>query len=118
MMSQNPLPFVPPGTVDAASMTPETIMTIASAVVDAFNTAIDDHDVPSIAATFSPQQAFFKDTLAMTGYYRTFNGAGVIAPVLLHLSKLRGLKGAMAVDKAEFVPATPVLVSRYPPSIC
>jgi hypothetical protein len=99
-------------------MTPEATMALASAVVDAFNTAIDARDAEALAATMSPQHGIFKDTLAMTGHYRTLNGAGVIAPALLQLNKLRGLKGGMKIDTASFVPATPVLVRLYHPSIC
>lgn len=110
MMDENPLPFIPPGTVDAASMTAEATMAQAAAVVDAFNAAIAAEDAEALAATMAKHQAHFKDTLAFTSYYRTFSRAEVIAPALLHLSKLRGLQGGMKIDGAVFVPATPVLV--------
>lgn len=109
LMKQNPLPFIPPGTIHAAEMTPDATMTHAIAVVDAFNAAIGAEDEKALAALMS-QQTLFKDVLAMTSHYRTFKGAEVIAPVLLQLSKLRGLKEPMKITSAVFVPATPVLV--------
>lgn len=113
-MDQNPLPVIAPGIIDAASFTADAVTRQAAIVVDELNAALASDDTTALEGAFFTKQAYFKDTLAMTGHYRTFTRADIIAPTLLELCKLRGFDGVFKFQTAQFVPVSPVLVSNTP----
>jgi hypothetical protein len=112
MMNKNPLPMLPPGLIDPATMVGDAATKQAQSVMSTFNSAIAANDYEMLASCFFDGQAYWKDQLAMTYHLRTFKSAGVIAASLLETKGLRAVKEHIAVDGAAvFLPATPVLVS-------
>lgn len=113
MMNERPVPSLPPGLVDPASMAGEQATIKANAILDRFNAALANRDAESLANCFYASQAYWKDILALTCHLRTFSGPGVIAAALLQTNKSRQIENGVAIDGAAmFLPATPVLVSK------
>lgn len=110
MMDENPLPALPIGLIDPASMAGDEATTQARAVLDRLNAALVSGDDMALEACFYTDQAYWKDQLAFTWHLRTFSGPGTIATNLLETAKLRGLAGIEVDGTAVFLPATPVLV--------
>ncbi|KAI1383771.1 FAD/NAD(P)-binding domain-containing protein [Hypoxylon trugodes] len=106
---RRPLPFIPPGTVDPAVLSGEEINRQALAVVEAFDNALSTNDTKGLASCFLDGQPYWRDILALTSHLRTFTKPGVIVPALLETKNLRGVKGGLKFERADFVPATPVL---------
>ena len=114
LMSQNPLPFVAPGTIDPASMVGDEPSKQARNTLNQLNVALANNDSATLESCFYSGQAYWKDLLAFTYHTRTFATSNVIAASLLETKVLRGLVGGFDVDgDAVFIPATPVLV-RFP----
>lgn len=113
MFDQQPVPIIAPGTVDPASMVGDEATKQAIAVVDALNAALVAEDAKSLEDLFFPGLVYWKDALALTYHLRTFSGAAVVAAGLLETRKLRGVGGGIQLEgPAQFIPASPVLVSR------
>ncbi|KAF2445316.1 FAD/NAD(P)-binding domain-containing protein [Karstenula rhodostoma CBS 690.94] len=87
-----PLPKVPPGTVNPASMDSSVIMMCAKSAVDVFNTALSSNDVDKLSACFY-EQTYWRDIAALTSHLRTIYSSRVVASALLQTIILRGLEG-------------------------
>ncbi|GKZ49685.1 hypothetical protein AbraIFM66951_002256 [Aspergillus brasiliensis] len=110
MMNQHPVPTLPPGLIDPASMASDEATTQARAVLESLNTALVTGDVKTLEDCFYPDQAYWKDQLALTWHLRTFSTPSTIAASLLETAKLRNVSGGVEIDGAAvFLPATPVL---------
>ena len=115
MMSEQPVPLLAPGTVDPASMGGEEPTKVAVAVLKTFNAALAADDAEALEKCFFAEQAYWKDSLALTYHMRTFAGPGVVAASLLKTKTLRDVAdGFKIVGKARFMPATPVIVRYFP----
>lgn len=90
-----PLPKIPPGTVDPAEMAGDVPLAQAQAVVDALNAALSSNDADELADCFYPDQAFWRDIVALTSHLRTLIQSTAIADALLHLNSLRVIEGAI-----------------------
>jgi hypothetical protein len=116
MMSQNPIPTIAPGTVNPASMSNGEPTRQANSVLAKLNAAISSKDAEKLEGCFYPDQAYWKDLLAMTYHTRTFSTPGTIAASFLETANLRELVGEFRQQgEAVFIPATPVLVRALPP---
>lgn len=114
MMSQHPLPVIPPGTVDPASMGGEEPTKQALTVLKTLNAALAADDVKLLESCFFAEQAYWKDQLALTYHMRTFAGRDVIAASLLETKKLRKVTGELELKgTANFIPVSPVLVRNF-----
>lgn len=109
-MRQYPLPTIPPGTVNAISMTGDAAVKAAQGVIDKFNAAICADDAKALAACFLESQAWWKDSLALTYHLRTFNTPETVAAALLETKKLRDFGKFNVGRRAVFIPVTPSLV--------
>ncbi|KOC15292.1 putative monooxygenase [Aspergillus flavus AF70] len=110
MMGQRPLPTIPAGTIDPASMAGDEPVKQARAVLDRLSAALAVDDAIALESCFFASQAYWKDQLALTYHLRTFSGPSVIAAGLLETKNLREIAGGVAVDGgAVFLPATPTL---------
>ncbi|KAE8421419.1 hypothetical protein BDV36DRAFT_292345 [Aspergillus pseudocaelatus] len=110
MMAQQPIPTIPPGTIDPDSMAGDEPVKQARAVLDRLNAALADDDPIALESCFFAGQAYWKDQLALTYHLRTFSGPNVIAASLLETKSLREVEGGIAIDGgAVFLPATPTL---------
>ncbi|KAI1339768.1 hypothetical protein F5Y15DRAFT_407096 [Xylariaceae sp. FL0016] len=111
MMAKHPLPIIAPGTVDASLMTPKETAKQATGVIDVFNAALHSGDTTKLQQCFFPEQAYWRDQLALTYHIRTFIDAGVIAESFLDTAKLRGIPEGIKIeaDSAKLVSVTPVL---------
>ena len=119
MMSQHPLPVIAPGTVDPASMDGEKPTEQALAMLKTLNAALAVEEPHMLESCFFPEQAYWKDQLALTYHLRTFVTPGIVAASLLETKILRRFTGGFEIaGKAQFVPATPVLVRYLPLSTC
>lgn len=87
---------------------------VAHEVLNEFNAALFSGNAKRLLACFFATQVFWRDQLALTCHLRTFSTPNVVATSLLQTSKLRGLKEDIKLEgAAQFVPATPTLVSRH-----
>ena len=112
MFDKQPVPIIAPGTVDPTSMAGDEATKAALAVVDALNAGLVSGDAKLLEDLFFPGLVYWKDALALTYHLRTFMGAGVIAAALLETRELRGIESGIQLEgEAQFVPASPVLVS-------
>lgn len=108
-----PLPKVAPGTIDPAAMTGDSPATHAQAALAAFNTALASNDAEKLADCFYPEQAFWRDIVALTSHLRTLMQPNVIAAALLRLKSLRGVEGEIELaGDPHFAIMSPVMVSR------
>ena len=112
-----PLPTINAGTVDPASMTGDATTACVKAVLATFNAAIASNDVEKLASCFYSEQAYWRDTVALTSHLRTFETPRVVAAALLKMIRLQGLVGEFEVAReAHFAVLSPVMVS-YPPAL-
>lgn len=115
-----PLPKIAPGTVDPAGMTGDVPLTQTQEVLDVLNAALASNDAEKVAGCFFPEQAFWRDIVALTSHLRTFIQPGVVAAALLQLKGLRGIEGGIKISgDPHFVVMSPVMVSdkmAYPES--
>lgn len=79
------------------------------------NAALAAEDAEKLKTCFFPEQAYWRDQLALTYHLRTFATPAVVAASLLETKKLRELTEGIKLEGVpQFIPATPVLVrSRY-----
>lgn len=112
-MAQAPLPVIAPGTVDSDAMGGSEPLKAALTVLDEFNAALAADDAEKLKTCFFPEQAYWKDQLALTYHLRTFATPSAVAASFLETKKLRGLtEGIKIKGDPQFIPATPVLVSQ------
>ncbi|KAE8391181.1 FAD/NAD(P)-binding domain-containing protein [Aspergillus alliaceus] len=110
MMAQQPLPAIPSGMIDPASMAGDEATKQARAVLKRLSAALADDDANALQGCFFDNQAYWKDQLALTYHLRTFNTPRIIAASLLETKTLRNVKGKITVKGAAiFFPATPTL---------
>ncbi|KAF5018331.1 hypothetical protein F66182_9692 [Fusarium sp. NRRL 66182] len=100
MMAEQPLPVVAPGTVDQASMAGEEPTQQARAALERFSAALVRDDAQALVDCFFREQAYWKDSLALTYHLRTLTTPGVIAASLLETKKLRGIAGDLRAEGA------------------
>lgn len=114
-----PLPMVAPGTVDPAAMTAQAAATQAREVLAAFNLTLANKDTGALADCFLPEQAYWRDMVALTSHLRTFTGPGSIAAALLETTARCGVIGDIeCTDKVQFAVVNPVMVSNNGTSKC
>ena len=83
-------------------------------VLKNLNEALTTYDSERLQSCFLPEQAYWKDQLALTWHLRTFLTPALISAAILETKKLRGIEGQFELrGKAQFIPATPVLVRCY-----
>lgn len=88
---------------------------VAVQALAALDAALTAQDATAVAKCFFPLQAFWRDVLALTCHIRTFAGAADdVAASLVETTKLRGFNAGLKLSgTAQFIPATPALVSIY-----
>jgi ketosteroid isomerase-like protein len=107
-----PLPVIPPGTVDAASLSDEEATKIAVAALGAFNAAVETNDAVKLVGCFHSGHTFWRDMVALTAHLRTFKGRDQIAAAFLETKNQRKISGQFKIEgSAHLVSATPTLVS-------
>lgn len=106
-------PLPQPGGVDPALMSGDGPSQVAISTLAALEAGLEAGDVQAVGKCFFPTQAFWRDLLALTSHIRTFAGeTSVIATSLVETTKLRGVNAGLKLSgTAQFVPATPALVS-------
>lgn len=104
------------GTVDqVASLSSAESRHAAEAVLHAVNAALAADDAAALTACFFPDQAYWRDQLALTYHLRTFATPSVVAASLLDTSKRRGVAEGIALEGApQLTPVSPFLVSLFP----
>jgi len=108
-----PLPKIVPGTIDAAAMMGDLPDTHAQAVLDTLNAALSSNDAEKVSGCFYPEQAFWRDIVALTSHLRTFIQPDVIAAALLQMKSFRGIDGEIKISgDPHFVVMNPTMVSR------
>lgn len=114
--TQAKYPLPQPGGVDAAAIGGDGTNRAALSVLAALDAGLAVGDATVVGKCFFPDQAFWRDLLALTSHIRTFAGsASLVAMNLVETAKLRGLAvGLKLSGSAQFIPATPDLVSFYP----
>lgn len=96
-----PLPIVSTSLVE----TQRDVNALADNVLVAFTTALYGRDPVILEDLFFTEQAYWKDSLAMTYHLRTFNDRGPITQALLYLNSKR------KVGKSKVVPESPTPIS-------
>lgn len=93
-----PLPKIPPGTVNPANVAGDVPLARAQAVVNALNAALSSNNADDLADCFYPDQAFWRDIVALTSHLRTLIQPKAIAGALLQLNSLRVIEGAIEIS--------------------
>ncbi|PVH72917.1 FAD/NAD(P)-binding domain-containing protein [Cadophora sp. DSE1049] len=110
LFSQNPVPIILPETVDPDSMSGEEPTNQALGVLKGLNEALPSGNAEMLQSCFFPEQAYWKDHLALTWHLRTFTTPSGITAALLETKTLREIEGSFELNgEAHFIPATPVL---------
>ncbi|PVH93133.1 FAD/NAD(P)-binding domain-containing protein [Periconia macrospinosa] len=105
-----PLPKVPPGTVNPASMDSSVIMACAKSAVDTFNTALSSNDIEKLSGCFY-EQTYWRDIVALTSHLRTIYSPRIVASALLETINLRGLEGKFEMaDDPNFAVMGPFMM--------
>ncbi|KAI1409052.1 hypothetical protein F5Y13DRAFT_171064 [Hypoxylon sp. FL1857] len=106
-----PLPKVTPGTVDPSVMTGDVPTTRARAVVDAFSDALLSNDAEKLAGCFFPEQAFWRDIVALTSHLRSISMPKAVAAALIHTKNSQGIADKVKLaGEAHFVVINPVMM--------
>lgn len=112
-MRERPLPTIAPETVDPAVICSGEATSQALAVLGRLNVALASDDAVALENCFFPDQAYWKDELALTWHLRTFTSPPAIAASLLQTKALHSLAGPLVLEGTpQFVPASPVLVGH------
>ncbi|KAK8078268.1 FAD/NAD(P)-binding domain-containing protein [Apiospora saccharicola] len=107
-MKENPLPIIAPDIcVDDPITDDEIAAKKAQDVLGKLNEAIKASDADKLEQCFFPQQAYWRDQIALTWHLRTFFNRHVIAARLLETEALRGVagEGFQMEGHAHFIPA-------------
>lgn len=108
-----PLPKIPPGTVNPAEITEDVPLAQAQLAVNALNAALNSNNTGDLAKCFYPDQAFWRDIVALTSHLRTLIQPKAIADALLHLNSLRMTEGGVEISgKPHFVVMNPSMVCQ------
>ncbi|KAK8135023.1 monooxygenase [Apiospora sp. TS-2023a] len=108
MMKENPLPTIAPDIcADDPITDDETATEKARDALDNLNEAVKANDADNLEQCFFPQQAYWRDQIALTWHLRTFSNRHVIAVNLLETAALRGVadEGFEMESQAHFIPA-------------
>jgi hypothetical protein len=107
------LPKIVPGTIDPAAMMGDLPATHTQAVLDTLNAALSSNDADKLSGCFFPEQAFWRDIVALTSSLRTFIQPDVVAAALLQMKSLQGMDGEIKISGGpHFVVMNSVMVSR------
>ncbi|KAJ4312693.1 hypothetical protein N0V84_009799 [Fusarium piperis] len=109
LVAERPIPVLPPDIVHLISFTNDEARKQTLGILDSLNAALAANNLDAIQQCFLSEQAYWKDTLALTYHLRTFFTPRVIAANLLETRRLRGINGRLELDAAVFTPATPTL---------
>ncbi|RSM07187.1 hypothetical protein CDV31_008740 [Fusarium ambrosium] len=109
------IPVLPPDTLALISLKEDETRKQALGVLDSLNAALAANDADALERCFFSEQAYWKDTLALTYHLRTFFTPRIIAANLLETRRLRGINGRLELDAAVFTPAAPTLLTYDPP---
>ncbi|RSL82867.1 hypothetical protein CEP51_004883 [Fusarium floridanum] len=107
--AERPIPVLPPDTLAFISLKEDETRKQALGVLDSLNAALAANDADALERCFFSEQAYWKDTLALTYHLRTFFTPRIIAANLLETRRLRGINGRLELDAAVFTPAAPTL---------
>lgn len=108
MMEENPLPTIAPDIcADDPIADDETATEKARDILGRLNKAIEASSTEHLEQCFFPQQAYWRDQIALTWHLRTFSNRQAIAASLLETSALRGVAdgGFQMESQAHFIPA-------------
>ncbi|KAK8093497.1 hypothetical protein PG997_000182 [Apiospora hydei] len=106
-MKENPLPVIAPDICADNPITDDEIATEkARDVLERLNEAVKAKDAGKLEQCFFPQQAYWRDQIALTWHLRTFSNSEAIAASLLETAALRGLEGDdfTIEGQAHFIP--------------
>lgn len=102
---------IDPGTIDPAAMTGDVPAIYAQTVLRAVNAALASSDAEKLAECFYPEQAFWRDIVALTSHLRSFTKPNVVAAALLQLKSLRVMGKIELAGNPHFAVMSPVMVS-------
>ncbi|KAK0744847.1 hypothetical protein B0T21DRAFT_447951 [Apiosordaria backusii] len=105
---ENPLPNVSSEVIEPSSISEADATRIADHVLAALKTSIAKEDRDALSDCFHAEQAYWKDSLALTYHLRTFSSPAVIAANLLETTKLRGAQH-FRIESAHFIQASQTL---------
>ncbi|KAJ5632118.1 hypothetical protein N7490_008457 [Penicillium lividum] len=73
--------------------------------------SLEENDISKVKSCFFSSQSYWRDILAFTYHFRTFNDGAKIAPTFLELKEERGMVGGFNLlpGSVQFVQATPTL---------
>ncbi|UPK90971.1 hypothetical protein LCI18_001906 [Fusarium solani-melongenae] len=109
IIAERPIPVLPLDILGLISLKEDETRRQALNSLDGLNAALAANDSDALGRCFFSEQAYWKDTLALTYHLRTFFGPRVIATNLLETHRLRGINGRLELDAAVLTPATPTL---------
>ncbi|KAJ6084548.1 hypothetical protein N7486_011348 [Penicillium sp. IBT 16267x] len=91
------------GEIERAILVNKTLQSLAE--------GLEESNISKVKACFLSSQSYWRDLLAFTYHFRTFNDGAVIAPALVELKGRRGLVDGFHVlsESIRCVPATPTL---------
>lgn len=98
MLAQSPLPSLSASMISRASLDGNEPTEQAKTLLEKFNAALAANDSSAIEACFYPDQAYWRDQLALTYHLRTFSGPAVVASSFLETKNLRELKNGIQID--------------------
>ncbi|KAK7920060.1 hypothetical protein PG985_008082 [Apiospora marii] len=116
MMKENPLPTVAPDIcLDDPITDNEAATERARDVLKHLNEAVKASDAGKLEQCFFPQQAYWRDQIALTWHFRTFSNHQAIAASLLETSALRGVAdvGFQMEGQAHFIPALQAIACLF-----
>lgn len=107
---KHPLPTIP-ADINVDALSGEQRTSIAKGVLENLNHALYSSNADALARCFFPDQAYWKDVLALTWHLRTFSGARTVAAALAKLTALRKIEGEVKLEgEPMWVRVSPVLV--------
>ncbi|KAG9566874.1 hypothetical protein KCU71_g3187, partial [Aureobasidium melanogenum] len=110
LMAQYALPNVHSVTKDLESMSSLEATSTARTALEQFDVALEANSTKELEKCFFPEQAFWKDQLALTWHLRTFISPAQIVKDLLETKNLRDITGSFEIiGEAQFVQAGPTL---------
>lgn len=112
-MAQYALPNVHSVAKDLEPISSSETTSAARTILEQLTVALNANSMEELENCFFPEQAFWKDQLALTWHLRTFISPARIAKGLLETKHLREMTGNFEITgEAELVQAGPNLVSR------
>jgi hypothetical protein len=109
-LAKHPLPTIP-ADINVDALSGEQRTSIAEGVLENLNHALSSSNADALARCFFPDQAYWKDVLALTWHLRTFSGARTVAAALAKLTALRKIEGGVKLEgEPMWIRVSPVLV--------